>query len=126
MDPVAARRKNVAFVINQNPTEIFINRTEKIKSGGGFEEKTTILNPITVRIFMQATRDPQIISSLPGTKQVDKKWGLLADYLADIKEGPNVRDEFDAPEGHFVVKAVSPQYVREQLVALQCDLEKVT
>lgn len=126
MDPVTARRKNVAWTIRQNPTQITINRTEKAKSGGGFEEKTTILNPITVRIFMQATREPQTISSLAGTKQVDKKWGLLADYLADIKEGPNVRDEFDAPEGHFVIKAVSPQYVQNQLVALQCDLEKVT
>ena len=127
MDPVAARRANVAWTINQNPTAITIKRTEKIKSGGGFIENIRTLDPVTVRIFTQASRIPQkTISSLSGTKQIDKSWGLLADHLADIQAGPNVKDEFDDPEGHFLIKAVYPQYVQGQLVAYQCDLEKVT
>lgn len=126
MDPVAARRKNIAFVIAKNPTEIIINRTEKVRSGGGFVEKKSVLPPIVVRIFTQASRMSQTESTLHGTKQVDKSWGLLADHLADIQAGPNVQDEFDAPEGHFVIKEVYPQYVQNQLVGYQCDLEKVT
>lgn len=126
MDPVTVRRKNVSFVIKQNPTEITITRTEKVKSGGGFVENKSVLTPITVRIFTQTSLIPQTVSTLHGTMQVDKSWGLLADHLADIQAGPNVKDEFDVPEGHFVIKAVYPQYVQGQLVAYQCDLEKVT
>ncbi len=126
MDPVAARRKNVSWTIGQNPVVITINRTEKVRSGGGFTENQSNLNPITVRIFTQKTQTPQTVSTLAGTKQIDKSWGLLADHLADIQDGPNVKDEFDCPEGHFLIKAVYPQFVQGQLVAYQCDLEKVT
>jgi hypothetical protein len=68
-----------------------------------------------------------VVSTLAGTKQVDKGWGLLADYQADLRAGTNVKDEFDVLGlGHFVVIAIYPQVVQGQLVGYQADLEKVS
>lgn len=125
MDLVSLRRQHVAWTIQQNPVTITIQRTEKVEVGGSFDEVQSELGPYTVRIFPQGNRIPQEISTLAGTKQIDKGWGLLADYNADIKAGPNVLDEFDTPAGHFLIKAVYPQYVQGQLVGYQVDLERV-
>ncbi len=127
MDLVSLRRQHVAWVIQQSPTTITVQRTEKVDLGGYFDEVQSKHGPYTVRIFQQGMRMPQEVSTLAGTKQVDKGWGMLADYLADLKAGPNVKDEFDVPGlGHFLVVAVYPQMVQGQLVGLQADLEKVS
>ncbi|MBO8169343.1 MAG: hypothetical protein H0Z35_09200 [Thermoanaerobacteraceae bacterium] len=127
MDLVALRRQHITWTIQQNPVEITVQRTEKVDMGGYFKEQPSTVGPLTVRIFPQGNRIPQEISTLAGTKQVDKSWGLLADYQADIKAGPNVQDEFDVPGlGHFRVIAVYPQVVQGQLVGYQADLEKVS
>jgi len=98
-----------------------------VEAGGGFDEVQSEHGPYTVRIFPQGSRISQEISTLAGTKQVDKSWGLLADYQADIKTGPNVLDEFDVPDlGRFCVLAVYPQVVQGQVVGYQADLEKVS
>ncbi len=126
MDLVALRRQHTSWAIQQNPTAITIKRTEKIDAGGYFDEVSTVLEPITVRIFQSGSKIPQGIATLAGTKQTDTSWGLLADYQADIKAGANVLDEFDAPAGHFIIKAVYPQYVQGQTTGCQADLEKVS
>jgi len=127
MDLVSLRRQNILWAIQQNPTEITIQRTEKVDMGGYFDEQTSTLNPFTVRIFQRGSRIPQEVSTLAGTKQVDKGWGMLADYQTDIKAGPNVLDEFDVPDlGHFQVVAVYPQVVQGEIVGYQADLEKVS
>lgn len=119
------RRQHTAWNIQQNPTQIVINRTEKIRSGGGFEEVKSIKGPFTVRIFQQGLRTPQDISTLAGSKKVDKGWGMLADWQADLKAGPNVIDEFDTNDGHFRIINIYPQIVYGQVAGYQCDLEKV-
>jgi len=126
MDMVSLRREHVAWCIQQNPVEITIQRTEKVDMGGYFDEVKSTKGPFIVRIFTEGNRAPVDVSTLAGTKQIDKGWGLLADYNADIKAGPNVLDEFDALAGHFIIKAVYPQYVQGQLVCFQADLEKVS
>jgi len=126
MDLVALRRQHILWAIQQNPTEITIQRTEKKDMGGYFEEVKSTKGPFTVRIFTEGNRIPLDVSTLAGTKQIDKSWGLLADYNADIKAGPNVLDEFNTPAGHFIIKAVYPQYVQGQLAGYQADLEKVS
>lgn len=127
MTVVEALRAANARAIAENPTDITVRRTEKVDMGGYFDEVTSEHGPFTVRIFQQGSRIPQEISTLAGTKQVDKGWGMLADYQADIKAGPNVVDEFDVPGlGHFRVVAVYPQVVQGQLVGYQADLEKVS
>jgi len=127
MDLAALRRQHIAWAIRQNPAEIIIQRTEKIEAGGGFEEKESEVGPFTIRIYQQGTLIPQEVSTLTGTKQVDKTWGMLADWQADIKAGPNVLDEFDVPEmGKFQVLEVYPQKVKSEIVGYQVALEKVS
>lgn len=126
MGIIALRRKHVQWNIEQNPTTITIHRTEKANIDGHFNENDYSVGPFTVRIFTQGNRMPQEVSTMAGTKQIDKGWGMLADYLSDIKAGPNVKDEFNVTGmGSFLIKAVYPQMVKGQVVGYQADLEKV-
>lgn len=126
-DLVSLRRQHIQWAISQNPIEITIRRTTKQDKGGHFEEVEEDIGPFTVRIFQQSFRAPQETSTLAGTKNIDRGWGLLADHTADIKAGSNVLDEFEVPGlGKFQVIAVYPQIVKGQLVGYQADLEKVS
>ena len=127
MDLVALRRQHTKWAIEQNPTTITIHRTEKIDAGGYFEEIESEVGPFTVRIYQYGTWVPQEVSTLAGTKQVDRTWGMLMDYEADVKAGSNVLDEFEVPGlGKFQVLEVYPQVVKGELVGYQVALEKVS
>ncbi len=127
MDFVALRRQHTKWAIQQNPTIITIHRTEKIDMGGYFEEIESELGPFTVRIYQYGTWVPQEVSTLAGTKQVDRTWGMLMDYEADVKAGPNVLDEFEVPGmGRFQVLEVYPQKVKDKIVGYQVALERVS
>ena len=127
MDLVALRRQHTKWAIQQNPTAITINRTEKIDAGGYFEEVESEVGPFVVRIYQYGTWVPQEVSTLAGTKQVDRTWGMLMDYEADVKAGPNVLDEFEVPGmGRFQVLEVYPQKVKGKIVGYQVALEKVS
>jgi len=127
MDLAALRRQHITWAIQQNPVKIIIQRTEKIEAGGGFEEKESEVGPFTVRIYQQGTLIPQEVSTLAGTKHVDRTWGMLMDHEADIKAGPNVLDEFEvAGIGKFQVLEVYPQVIKGELVGYQAVLEKVS
>ena len=125
MDIVTSRCNDILWNINQNPVSIFITRTEKTRSGGGFTETKSSIGPFTVRIYQQKSSSQQEVSSMAGTKQKNPNWGMLADYQSDIKAGTNVTDEFDALGGHFKVTTVNPQYCNNQIIGYQCDLEQV-
>ncbi len=127
MDLVALRRQHTKWAIQQNPTTITIHRTEKIDMGGYFEEVESEVGSFVVRIYQYSTGIPQDVSTLAGTKQVDRTWGMLMDYEADVKAGPNVLDEFEVTDlGKFQVLAVYPQIIQGQIVGYQADLEKVS
>jgi len=127
MDLVALRRQHTKWAIQQNPTTITIHRTEKIDMGGYFEEIESEVGPFVVRIYQYGTWMPREVSTLAGTKQVDRTWGMLMDYKADVKAGPNVLDEFGVPGlGKFQVLEVYPQVVKGELVGYQAALEKVS
>ena len=127
MDFVALRRQHAKWAIQQNPTTITIHRTEKIDMGGYFEEVESEVGPFVVRIYQYGTLVPQEVSTLAGTKQVDRTWGMLMDYEADVKAGSNVLDEFEVPGiGKFQVLEVYPQVVKGELVGYQVALEKVS
>lgn len=127
MDLVTLRRQHIIWTIQQNPVEIIIHRTEKVDQGGYFEEIESEVGPFVVRIYQYGTWIPQEISTMAGTKQVDKTCGMLADWQADIKAGPSVLDEFEVPGiGNFQVLEVYPQVVRGELVGYQVALEKVS
>lgn len=123
---VEIRRKMVNSAIEQNPTDITINRTVKIRTGGGFTEKKSQAGPFTVRIFQNREFILKEISQLSGTKQKFSDFGLLANYQTDIQDGPNVKDEFEVEGlGYFVVEKVNPQIVHGEIVGYQADLERV-
>ena len=127
MDLVALRRQHTKWAIQQNPTTITIHRTEKIDMGGYFEEVESEVGPFVVRIYQYGTWVPQDVSTLAGTKQVDRTWGMLMDYEADVKAGSNVLDEFEVPGlGKFQVLDAYPQVVKGELVGYQVTLEKVS
>jgi len=127
MDIVTLRRQHTKWAIQQNPTTITIHRTEKIDAGGYFDEIESEVGPFTVRIYQYGTWVPQEVSTLAGMKQVDRTWGMLMDYEADVKAGPNVLDEFEVPGmGRFQVLEVYPQVVKGELVGYQVTLEKVS
>lgn len=127
MDLVALRRQHTKWAIQQNPTTITIHRTEKIDLGGYFEEIQSEVGPFVVRTYQYGTWVPQEVSTLAGTKQVDRTWGMLMDYEADVKAGSNVLDEFKVPGmGRFQVLEVYPQKVKGKIVGYQVALEKVS
>ena len=127
MDLVTLRRRHTKWAIEQNPVEIIIQRTEKMDKGGYFEEIESEHGHYTVRIFQRGMQIPIEISTLGGTKQTDRGWGLLAGHEAEIKAGSNVLDEFEVEGiGKFHVLAVYLQLVQGQIVGYQADLEKVS
>ena len=127
MDLVALRRQHTKWAIEQNPVEIIIQRTEKVDKGGYFEEIESEHGPYTVRIFQRGMQIPIEISTLGGTKQTDRGWGLLAGHEAEIKAGANALDEFEVDGlGKFQVLAGYPQIIQGQVVGYQADLEKVS
>lgn len=127
MDLVALRRQHTKWAIQQNPTTITIHRTEKIDMGGYFEEVESEVGPFDVRIYQYGTWTPREVSTLAGVKQVDRTWGMLMDYEADVKAGSTVLDEFEVPGlGKFQVLEVYPQVVKGELVGYQVTLEKVS
>lgn len=127
MSLLETRRRMLTFSIQQNPTTITINRTKKVRQGGGFAEVKTPLDPITVRIFQQKDYvvRVRVISDVSGLKEKVPDFGMLADHNADIRDGPNVRDEFDVPGlGHFVVASVTKMLQSGEVVGYQVDLER--
>ena len=124
---VDALRRAQQQVIKENPVQVTIVRTEKIEREGAFQEQTSTIGPLTVRVFQRNSgATPQEVSTLAGTKHVDTKWGLLTDWQADIRAGANVKDEFEAFGSRFLVVAVYPQISFGQVVGYQADLERVS
>lgn len=123
---IEALRQAHKRAIAENPIVITISRTTKVPQGGAFVEQPSTVGPFTVRLFQRNnSSNVQEISTLAGTKQIDRQWGLLADYQADIQAGPNIKDEFTANGMDFLVIAVYPQTMLGQVVCFQVDLERV-
>ncbi|MEG3071034.1 MAG: hypothetical protein RQM92_09670 [Candidatus Syntrophopropionicum ammoniitolerans] len=126
MDLVSLRQQHTTWAIQQNPTIIIVNRTEKIDKGGYFEEIKSEAGLYRAHIH-PGNAGAAGVSTLAVLKQLDKTWGMLADWQADIKAGPNVLDEFDVPGlGSFQVVGVFPQKMNGSLVGYQVALEKVS
>ena len=94
--------------------------------GGYMDEVESITGPFVVRVFSTSGGSAQEISTLAGTKQVDRYFGLLADFAADIRAGTLVTDEFEAMGMIFQVKSIYPQKIAGEVVGYQGELERVT
>lgn len=123
---VEALRRAQRQAIAENPVEITITRIEKVERGGAFEEKKSTVGPFLVRLF---NRNSNVlvkeISTLAGMKQVDTRWGMLADWQAEFRVGSNVLDTFVAFDTTFIITAIYPQTAYGQIVGYQADIEAV-
>lgn len=124
MTTAVKRKEHIRWSINQNPTEITIQRTSKIRSGGGLSEQKTTVGPFTVRIFTSGSGQAVDTGTI-GTKETSAAYSLLADDTADLQAGPNVTDCFQCILGSFQITAVYPQIVQGVVCGYQADLEKV-
>lgn len=119
------RREHTKWSIEQNKTTITIERTQKVDKGGYFDKLKDFLPPQTVRIFSSKSNTSQKVTTLAGEKQVDRHFGLLADYEADVKADTNTKDEFVVDGMTFIIKSVYPQTINGKLTGYQCELERV-
>jgi hypothetical protein len=113
-------KRNVALQISKNPSTITITRTSYTDDGaGGKIKSTTTTKAQTVRIFMSASSEQQIVNE-GGQIQV-QQWGLLAKSDADIKQ----EDVFTFDSRTFRVRSILPARTGGQTVAFHVDLEEV-
>lgn len=126
MIDASVRKANIAWNIRQNPTDITIRVTQKVKSGGGFEEGRSQIGPLTVRIFVGSREQAGIISDRAGRKEVSDSYSLLADYAANLPSGSDVTMEFDTDLlGKFKITSVFPQTVHGEICGYVAGLERV-
>lgn len=126
MNLIDIRKRHIRWAIEQNPIEITITRKEKVRSGGGFEEKEYTVGPFIVRIYSNNPRKERVVSDIAGRKMVNESWSLLADADAEFKADSSVREEFEVEGlGKFLVVGVRPQVVHGTVVGFQVDLERM-
>lgn len=126
-DPVEALRAMQQAKIQENPVQITITRTAKVRQGGGFAEgEPEAVGPLTVRVYQSNTRRNPQVGSLAGTQE-RQGWGLMADHTADLKDGPLITDLFEVADiGRFTIKQVRPLKTLGAVYGYQAELEKVT
>lgn len=119
------RRQDIINSIEANPTEITIKvSTRKIVNGAWKTEDGT--KTLTVRIFQQKNPEVMVISDIKGTADTSKKYGMLADYKADLKDVSSENLTFNTAYGHMEVLAIYPQVVKGEVCGYQCDLKRVS
>lgn len=126
MIDASVRKSNICWNIRENPTDVTIHVTKKVKSGGGFEEVKSQIGPLTVRVYV-GSRPPkaEIISERAGRKEVSESYSLLADYTANLPSGPDITQEFEAYlHGKFRITSVHPQIVQNEICGYICELER--
>jgi hypothetical protein len=119
------RKQDIINAIEESPTEITIRlSTRKIVEGAwSIDDISKTLN---VRIFQQRNSEVSSISDTKGTADTSKKYGMLADYMADLKDASNEKIEFDSPYGRMEIVAVYPQIVKGEICGYQCELKRVS
>lgn len=128
MIDASVRKKHIRWNVCQNPTNVTIHVTQRMKVDGGFEEVKSLIGPLTVRIFVGSRPlKADAVSEKGGRKEVSKSYSLLADYTANLpSSGPDVTQEFDAyPHGKFRITSVHPQIVENEICGYVAELERV-
>lgn len=119
------RKQDIINTIEENPTEITINvSTRRIVEGAWSIYDTP--KTLKVRIFQQKNSEVSSISDIKGTADISKKYGMLADYMADLIDMPNEKIEFDSPYGKMEMVAAYPQIVKGEICGYQCELKRVS
>lgn len=128
MIDAAVRKAHIGWNIRQNPTDITIRVTQRVKASGGFEEVKSQIGPLTVRVFVGSRPlKAETVSERAGRKEVNESYSLLADYMVNLpSSGPDVTQEFDSyPHGKFRITSVHPQIVQNEVCGYVAELERV-
>lgn len=108
MSSIENLRRAHKKLIDFNPSIITIKRERKIEKDGGLEIIREEIGNIRVRIFLEGEHVvPSLIRGLAGEKDIERKWGLIAEWNADIQASPYVQDRFSCELGDFEVVQVS-------------------
>lgn len=119
------RKQDIINTINENPIEITINVTTR-KVVDGAWKTCNETRTLKVRIFQQ--RNPEVISisDIKGTADTSKKYGMLADHTANLKDVSDEKIVFDSIYGKMEVIAIYPQIVKGEICGYQCELKRVS
>lgn len=119
------RISDIIRTIEENPTDITIDvATRTIVDGAWKVSEGT--KSLRVRIFQQKNPEVQIISDTKGTADTTKKYGMLADNLADLKDVSEEKIIFSSLYGKMEILAIYPQIVKGEICGYQCDLKRVS
>jgi len=119
------RKQDIINTINENPIEITINvTTRKVVDGAWKPVKDT--KTLTVRIFYQKSPEVITISDIKGTADTTKKYGMLADHTANLKDVSDEKIVFDSIYGKMEIIAIYPQIVKGEICGYQCELKRVS
>lgn len=125
MVTVDERRGDITRTIALNPTTITIKH-EKRKEVDGAWQVERGEHQLTVRLFEQKSPEVIMISEKKGTANTTKKYGMLADYKANLQDVATEDLTFETPYGDMKVLGIYPQIARGQICGYQCDLKRVT
>lgn len=119
------RKQDILNSIEDNPTEITINvSTRRIVNGAWKVDKGD--RTLRVRIFQQKNPEVTVISDVKGTADTSKKYGMLADYLAELNDLSEEKIVFTSPYGNMELLAVYPQIIKGEVCGYQCELKRVS
>jgi hypothetical protein len=125
-------------LIDENPIEVTITRTQKVREAGGFRDVVTTVGTIRGRLYQEATgrQGSEVGTSTAGKIGEDARWGLLcpatmtapggAEIPTELRFGPNVQDTFATPLGSFEVTAVYPRQDRGEVWGWQASVQRIT
>lgn len=119
------RKTDISNTINENPVEITISlNTRTIVDGAWKVRKES--KTLTVRIFQQKNPEVSVISDIKGTADTTKKYGMLADHTAALRDVSEEKISFDSIYGKMEVLAIYPQIAKGEICGYQCDLKRVS
>lgn len=121
---VKMRRKHTAWSINQNLSEVIIQRKGRKREGGKIVVVNEVLEPQKMRIYVSGGSENVVVETI-GEKQIDRYYRLLALWDADIQAGTEVKDSFIHNGERYEVKSVNEQSIQGHVVGKQCLIERV-
>lgn len=117
----ARARALVDRQIARNPATITLQRMAEVDDrAGGTYRVTVSVPPQAVRIFMTASSSAKDAMGVGGHVQI-QRWGLLASWDADIREG----DTFTHGGRLYRVHALTQVSTGGEVTAIQAELEEV-
>lgn len=121
---VAMRRKHTAWNINQNPSDIVIERKGQKREGGKIVNVNETLDLQKMRLYVSGGSENVIVETI-GERQIDRYYRLLASWDADIQAGTEVEDSFVHNGERYEVKSVNEQAIHGYVVGKQVLIERV-